>query len=165
MASATGNGWAQLRQQARTLETQVKLTLRRQLYSETNDATDGDTFSHILAIRTSLEYTRKANSRATSYRVTNRRAIPEARSTHCPANPSPRFRIRHVQISPQAIQPRPTPRSPSDVSTRICSAKVNPGQRTQPCKPSLQRTLRHRRLPRLVRKCGSGIHVDGARSD
>lgn len=73
--SSTGGGWAQLRQQARALETQVRSAVPHQSsrYQPLTRDADRDPVPHILAVCLYNEYTHEAVRRGAKMRVTTPR--------------------------------------------------------------------------------------------
>ena len=98
MASSTGTGWAQLRQQARSLETQV-LRLKKSLELRTDHLSDRDLISHLFAVRISTKHTPEAYGRRKTNRVKITRDSREGMNVCIPSLYYPDHAKRETLVS------------------------------------------------------------------
>lgn len=166
MSASTGTGWAQLRQQARSLETQVRASCSSWLTKLTRPL-DGISLPHLLTICANQQHPPFTDRRTKADRIQNQRALRKgspprpsvqhplsnrhpARNPHKPTHPPPRLRKHPHRLSPQAKQPLPAPRSPTERPPRIRLPEIHAPVRPPARQPPHKRALRHRRLPCLL---------------
>lgn len=170
MATTAGQGWAQLRQQARALETQVRTQLWMVQETETSETdrqpADRDITADIFAILYPNKHSCEADRRRAKCRDKGPGAArqgkpsppyipsqlqltrhPSARNRHRPTRPPPRLRGNPNLLRAQTKQPLPAPRQAHRPPARPLPPALDPRLGTRPRQPPRIRPRRHIRLP------------------
>ena len=135
MSAQTGS-WAQLRQQARSLETQVRISIQDELTRRLTRRTDRLALPHILTVQLDFKHTAQAKRRRESYGVSITRYTRKAIRSARPAHTSPRFRI--FPISSEVDQSRATQRNTQRAPDGILADQVTDIARSRPCQSALE---------------------------